>query len=47
LAGILIVTTITTVFAVLFTKWLARRRGYRVPAAPTDDRAAESAGGFQ
>jgi spore maturation protein A len=29
LAGILIVTTISTIFAIFVTKWLARRRGYR------------------
>jgi spore maturation protein A len=32
LAGILIVTTFSTVFAVFVTKWLERRRGYQVAA---------------
>lgn len=34
LAGILLVTTFTTIFAVLVTKWLSRRRAYQV-AAPS------------
>jgi len=38
LVGILIVTSISTIFAVLITKWLARRRAYRVsPAAISTD----------
>lgn len=32
LAGILLVTTITTIFAILTTKWLSRRRGNYAPA---------------
>jgi spore maturation protein A len=38
LAGILIVTSISTIFAVLITKWLARRRAYRIsPSGITTD----------
>jgi spore maturation protein A len=33
LAGILLVTTFSTIFAIFMTKWLARRPGYRVAAA--------------
>jgi spore maturation protein SpmA len=33
LAGILIVTTFSTIFAVFMTKWLSQRRGYKVPTA--------------
>jgi spore maturation protein A len=35
LAGIVIVTTISTIFAILFTKWLSRRRGYQVASSTT------------
>jgi spore maturation protein A len=32
LAGILIVTTFSTLFAVFLTRWMARRRGYQISA---------------
>jgi spore maturation protein A len=40
LAGILIVTTFSTVFAVFMTKWLSRRRGYQIEPAMAPERAA-------
>jgi spore maturation protein A len=45
LAGILIVTTFSTIFAILLTKWLARRGGYRIDGAPVASQAAGSAEG--
>jgi spore maturation protein A len=34
LAGIILVTTFSTLFAVFLTRWLARRRGYRIQTDP-------------
>jgi spore maturation protein A len=47
LAGILIVTTFSTVFAVFVTKWLSRRRGYQIapPAMVTKSASASTSGG--
>jgi spore maturation protein A len=41
LAGILIVTTFSTLFAVFLTRWMARRRGYQVSG---DERGTRSEG---
>jgi spore maturation protein SpmA len=40
LAGILMVTTFSTVFAVFITKWLARRRGYQLSITEIQDNAS-------
>jgi spore maturation protein A len=45
LAGILIVTTFSTLFAIFMTKWLARRSGYRVPPDGSAPAGAGSSGG--
>jgi len=47
LAGILLVTSITTIVAILVTKWLARRRGYQIeaPALATEPALTTSADG--
>jgi spore maturation protein A len=37
LAGILLVTTLSTIFAVFVTKWLARRRGYQLSGIAGQD----------
>jgi spore maturation protein A len=45
LAGILIVTTFSTLFAVFLTRWMARRRGYQIsankPGASSDVEASQ------
>jgi spore maturation protein A len=45
LAGILIVTTFSTLFAIFMTRWLARRSGYRVPAGGSATAGTGSSGG--
>jgi spore maturation protein A len=44
LAAILIVTLFTTIFAVLITKWLSRRRGYQITLSPLTPDSAAAAG---
>jgi spore maturation protein A len=41
LAGILVVTTFSTIFAVLLTKWLSRRHGPEIPSPPVGDDSAK------
>jgi len=45
LAGILIVTTFSTLFAVFLTRWLARRRGYQIAAPSAAAGTADSGNG--